>query len=85
MRRQGDRTMKTLIHAAVAVSVALLPIGYAEAAKKTHKSQKVHISHGIAATPGFSAGSGATGGNNANSMSGSNSAVENANGRTNCC
>jgi hypothetical protein len=83
--RQGDRTMKALIHATIAVSVALMPIGYAEAAKRIHKSQKVHVSRGIAATPQFSAGSGAAGGNNANSMSGSNSAVENANGRTNCC
>jgi hypothetical protein len=77
--------MKTLIHAAIAVSVALMPVGYAEAAKRTHKSQKVQLSRGIQAAPGFSVGNAAAGGNNANSMTGSNSAVENANGRTNCC
>jgi putative Mn2+ efflux pump MntP len=32
MRRQGDRTMKTLIHVAIAVSIVLMPVGYAEAA-----------------------------------------------------
>jgi hypothetical protein len=77
--------MRTLIHVAIAVSVALMPVGYAEAAKRIHKSHKVQFSRGIAATPGFSVSNGAAGGNNANSMSGSNSAVENANGRTNCC
>jgi hypothetical protein len=77
--------MKTLIHAVIAVSIVLMPVGYAEAAKRIHKSHKVQFSRGIQATPGFSVGNGATGENNANSMSGSNSAAENANGRTNCC
>lgn len=77
--------MRTLIHVAIAVSVALMPVGYAEAAKRIHKSHKVQLSRGIAAAPGFSLGDPAAAGNNANSMSGSNSAAENANGRTNCC
>jgi hypothetical protein len=77
--------MRTLIHAAIAVSIALIPVGYAEAAKRTHKTHKVQVSRGIEATPGFSVGNSAATGNNANSMSGSNSAAENANGRTNCC
>jgi hypothetical protein len=78
--------MTVLIHAAVAVSLALMPVGYAEAAKRIHKSHQVHFSPSIQGTPGSHVvGNAATEGNNANSMSGSNSAGENAIGRTNCC
>jgi hypothetical protein len=77
--------MRVLIHAAVAFSVALMPIGYADAAKRTHKSHQVHFARGIQSTSGPYVGNAAADGNNANSMSGSNSAVENASGRTNCC
>jgi hypothetical protein len=77
--------MRTLIHATVAVSLALLPVSSSDAAKRTHKTDKAHVSRAIAPTPGFSAGNAAAAGNNANSMTGSNSAGENANGRSNCC
>jgi hypothetical protein len=77
--------MRTLIHTAIAVSVALMPVGYAEATKRMHQSHKLHFSHGVPSTPGYHVGNAAADGNNANSMSGSNSAVENAIGRTNCC
>ena len=33
--------MRVLIHVVIAVSVALMPVGYAEAAKRIHKSHKV--------------------------------------------
>ena len=77
--------MRYLIHAAIAVSVALTPLGTAEAAKRIHKSHQVVFSRGIPSTPRYFVGNAAAEGNNANSMSGSNSAVENAAGRTNCC
>jgi hypothetical protein len=78
--------MRVLIHAAIAFSVALMPIGDADAAKGKHKSHPVHFTRGaVQSTPGLYVGNAAAAGNNANSMSGSNSAVENANGRTNCC
>jgi hypothetical protein len=79
--------MRVPIHIAVAVSVALMSIGYAQASKKIHKSHKAYVSSAIHSTPGYEHywGDGAAYGNNANSMRGSNSAVENANGRTNCC
>jgi len=85
-RRKGDRTMRLPIHAAIAFSVALMAVGSAEAAKRIHKSHQVHFTRDdIRSPPGPYVGNAAAGGNNANSMSGSNSAVENANGRTNCC
>jgi hypothetical protein len=78
--------MRVLIHAAIVFSVALLPMGDAGAAKRTHKSHPVHFTRGaIQGMPGPYVGNAAADGNNANSMSGSNSAVENASGRTNCC
>ena len=45
--------MRTLIHAAVAISVALMPIGYAEAAKRIHKTQKMHYAHRPECTGGL--------------------------------
>ena len=78
--------MRVLIHAAIAFSVALLPIGNAGAAKRTHKSHQAHFTRGaVQSMPGPYVGNAAAEGNNANSMSGSNSAVENPIGRTNCC
>jgi hypothetical protein len=79
--------MRVPIHVVVAVSVALMPLGDAQASKRIHKSHKAYFSSGIQSTPGYEhyGGNAAAGGNNANSMSGSNSAVENPNGRTNCC
>jgi hypothetical protein len=82
---KGDRTVRILIHAAIAVGVVLTPVGYAEAAKRIHKSHQAHLSRGIQSRPGSYVGNAAADGNSANSMSGSNSAGENANGRTNCC
>jgi hypothetical protein len=78
------------MHAAIAFSVALAPIGYADAAKRIHRSHRADFNRDIPGGPGLHAGippvgNAAAEGNNANSMSGSNSAVENANGRTNCC
>jgi hypothetical protein len=78
--------MRVLIHATIAFSIALMPIGYADAAKRVHKSHQAQFARGaIQSAPGLYLGNAAAGGNNANSMAGSNSAVENANGRTNCC
>jgi hypothetical protein len=77
--------MRVIIHAAIACSVALAPIGYAEAAKRMHRSHRVDVSHTTPGAPVSYFGNAAAEGNNANSMSGSNSAVENAVGRTNCC
>ncbi len=77
--------MRVLIEAAVAVSVVLMPIGTVQAAKAIHKSHKVHYSRAIPSTPASYFGNAAAEGNNANSMSGSNSAGENAEGRTGCC
>ena len=79
--------MRVPIHMAVGVIVALISAGYAEASKRINKTHKAYVSSAIQGTPGYEheGGNAAAGGNNANSMSGSNSAVENANGRTNCC
>jgi hypothetical protein len=77
--------MRTLIHAAVAAGLALFPVSASDAAKRTHRNDKAHVSRTIEASPGVAVGNGAAAGNNANSMGGSNSAVENANGRSNCC
>ena len=79
--------MRTLIHAAVAVSVVLMPIGYAQAAKRIHRSQQVHYTPIVRSAPvGYSMPHNAAAeSNDANGMSGPNSASENAIGRTNCC
>jgi hypothetical protein len=79
--------MRTLIHAAVAVSVALMPIGYAEAAKRVHKTRTMHYAPIVRSVPAASPmpHNAAAEANDANGMSGSNSATENAIGRTNCC
>jgi hypothetical protein len=76
--------MRNLVLAAIAVGVAaILAGGQAEAAKKIHRSHNIYQSRGpIVTNPDMSGGNAAAGGNNANSMSGSNSAGENANGRT---
>ena len=45
--------MRVLIHAAIAFSVALMPIGDADAAKGKHKSHPVHFTRGaVQSTPG---------------------------------
>jgi hypothetical protein len=77
--------MRVPIHIAVAVSIALTSAGYAQASKRIHKSHRA--ASAIQSTPGYEHywGNAAADGNNANSMRGSNSAVENPNGRTNCC
>jgi hypothetical protein len=81
--------VRVVIHAAIACSVVLTPIGYADAAKTIHRSHPVDFNRDIPGGPGLHVGNpvgnAAADGNNANSMSGSNSAVENAIGRTNCC
>ncbi len=76
--------MKNSVWVAMAVGVAVLfAVGQAEAAKKFHGSHRAYRSHAPAVSnPDPSGGNAAAGGNNANSMSGSNSAGENANGRT---
>ncbi len=79
--------MKYLIAAAVAAGLTLTSAaGYAETVKKIRKP---HVQMQPAPDPRSSYGvrdpswgNAAAGGNNANSMSGSNSAGENANGRT---
>ena len=84
--------MRVAIHVGLAVGLALMPIGDGQAAKPVHKSHNVQVSNGVQRAPddgqggyGQYGGNAAAAGNNANSMSGSNSAVENAIGRTNCC
>jgi hypothetical protein len=76
--------MKYPLLAAIAIGVAAMPAGgQAGTAKKIHRSHASYQSPGaIQGTPDPSGGNAAAGGNNANSMSGSNSAGENANGRT---
>lgn len=85
--------MRVAILGLVAVSVALLPVGYAEARKhheklprQVHRAYPAEVQYGTQAPllP-YAPHNAAVEGNNANSMSGSNSAPENANGRTNCC
>ena len=77
--------MRHLLLAAIAVGVAAtLPGGQAEAARKIHR---FHATQNAYQSPNAfpidpSGGNAAAAGNNANSMSGSNSAGENANGRT---
>jgi hypothetical protein len=76
--------MRYLLLTAIAVSVAgSFACGQAEAAKKIHKFHRTYQSPGfVPINPDPSGGNAAAGGNNANSMSGSNSAGENAIGRT---
>lgn len=76
----------TAVAAGLAAAVAMAPVaGHAASGKRVHASpasqgapdprvEKVY--------PDASGGNAAAGGNNANSMTGSNSAAENANGRT---
>jgi hypothetical protein len=79
--------MGVRVGAAVTVGIALMIGGYAQAAKRVHRNHEVHYSGAGQGLPEYRPyiGNAAADGNNANSMSGSNSAVENANGRTNCC
>jgi len=79
--------MRFPVRVAVAFGVALMLAGYAQAAKTVHRSSRVHHAGDSQDVPGYRAyvGNPAADGNNANSMRGSNSAVENASGRTNCC
>ena len=79
--------MRIAVRAAVAVGLALTFVGYAQAAKRVHRSHEIHYSNGSEGRPAYHAylGNPAAAGNNANSMTGSNSAAENAVGRTNCC
>jgi hypothetical protein len=73
--------MRNLILAAMAVTLAVVASGSpADAGKKIHKSHYAVQSRGPVIDP--TGGNAAAGGNNANSMSGSNSAGENAEGRT---
>jgi hypothetical protein len=84
--------MKSIFGAAVmagfVAGLALAPMsGHAETMKKTHKASRA--SQTVPAQPEYrggvydpSGGNAAAGGNNANSMDGSNSAGNNANGRT---
>jgi hypothetical protein len=76
--------MKYLVLAALAVGIAAMPaIGHAASGKKIHKSHTVYQPRGaVQGYPDPSGGNAAAAGNNANSMSGSNSAGENAIGRT---
>jgi hypothetical protein len=72
--------MRNLILAAMAVTTAVMASGSpADAGKKIHKSHYAVQPRGPIDPTG---GNAAAGGNNANSMSGSNSAGENAEGRT---
>ena len=85
--------MRAAMTGLVAASVALMPIGFADAAKQHHQKYRqvqraypVATRHEAPAQPGLNYfGNAAAEGNNANSMSGSNSATENAIGRSNCC
>jgi hypothetical protein len=80
--------MRLVIDATVAASLALMPVGYAQAAKRIHKAVAVREAPWVRAAsspPAYFPHNAAAEGNNANSMSGSNSAVENPIGHTNCC
>jgi len=82
-RLSGEgRPMRNLISAVMAVGIGAMPV-YGHAAKNVHKAHHVVAYRGtVVLAPDPTGGNAAAGGNNANSMSGSNSAVENANGRT---
>ena len=75
--------MRKLILAAAAAGIAVMP-ATGDAANKVHKTRHAVAARGpvILPAPDLTRGNAAVGGNNANSMSGSNSATENANGRT---
>jgi hypothetical protein len=79
--------MRYLILAAAAAAIAATPMEHADAAKKIHRSHRAYEAHGeahgVVPSEPNAFGNAAAGGNNANSMSGSNSAGENAIGRTN--
>ena len=77
--------MRYLVLTAMVVGVAGMPTGgHAETGKKIHRSHKAYEARGaVLSYPSAFAGNAAVGGNNANSMSGSNSAGDNAAGRTN--
>jgi hypothetical protein len=80
-RAIGDRNMRNLILVAIALGVAAMPAGGYAATKKLHRTDRAYEAHGaVASDP--AGGNAAAGGNNANSMSGSNSAANNAEGRT---
>ncbi len=75
--------------AAVAAGIVLAPVtGHAGSMKRVHASRVAPAPQGMPdpriekVYPDVSGGNAAAGGNNANSMTGSNSAAENANGRT---
>ena len=75
--------------ATLAVGLAMAPVaGYAGSMKRVHASRVAPAPQGMPDPriekiyPDASGGNAAAGGNNANSMTGSNSAAENANGRT---
>jgi len=75
--------MRKLVLAAIALGIAAMPFGTAEAAKKIRRPHTVTEAPAtFQGTPDLVGGNAAAGGNNANSMSGSNSAGSNANGRT---
>ena len=75
--------MRYLVLMAITVGIAAAGGGNAEAAKKIHHAYRTYPSPGaVYGNPDPSGGNAAAGGNNANSMSGSNSAGNNANGRT---
>jgi hypothetical protein len=75
--------MKPWLLAALAAGLALAPVaGQAATTKKHHASHMQRSARPPAGVIDPARGNAAAGGNNANSMSGSNSAPENAEGRT---
>jgi hypothetical protein len=75
--------MKLLISVGVAAAIALLPVAaLAQHAQKPNRPHRVAEPRPVYNPPNDERGNAALGGNNANSASGSNSAGENANGRT---
>jgi hypothetical protein len=75
--------MRYLVLAAMAACLALAPSSGQAAPKKMSRVHHAQPHAPAAQDPAeSSAGNAAAGGNNANSMSGSNSAAENANGRS---
>jgi hypothetical protein len=78
---EKESAMRKLVVMAIAVAVAAVASGSpADAGKKVHRSHYAVQSRGPVIDP--TGGNAAAGGNNANSMNGSNSAGENAEGRT---
>jgi hypothetical protein len=82
--------MRYMVLAAVAVGAVAIAGGHAEAAQKKHRAYQTQESYPPYASPSafqgdpgmYYGGNAAAAGNNANSMSGSNSAGNNAIGRT---